>query len=81
MSDKIENPPAFPLPLGTGDRADPSQSGGMTLRDYFAAQLVPTLYTEACREGENQGYPTNWRGGVVIEAYQMADAMLLERVK
>ncbi|HEN8706672.1 TPA: hypothetical protein U8209_003153 [Pseudomonas putida] len=53
----------------------------MTLRDYFAAKALPTAW--AAFEG---GYfdAGDWESinrGVAECAYQMADAMLLARVK
>jgi hypothetical protein len=47
-------------------------SDGMTLRDYFAAQALPTLI---------EMYPTSSDDGVAGLAYRWADAMLAERQK
>ena len=60
---------AFPLYCGPGDTAN---TGGMTLRDYFAAAalhglIVSTSY-ETTRDCAN-------------DAYRIADAMLAERAK
>lgn len=45
---------------------------GMSLRDYFAAKVLPTIYDESL------GGP-GWRDVVANEAYQLADAMLKAR--
>ena len=66
-------PKAFPV-LERGysglDLADP----GMELRDYFAAQAIGPLLQQI------ETYPDeNWRLGIAIDAYAMADAMLAAR--
>ena len=81
MTDKIENPAAFPVDAIIKENDVIYRQEGMTLRDYFAALFVSALYNEGVQDGQINGYPTNWRGGVVVEAYQLADAMLKERVK
>ena len=65
--------PAFPLPLGTANCAEPEQSGGMTLRDYFAAKALPALISRAAAKGD-------WKE-LTSFAYAMADVMLAERAK
>lgn len=74
MTDKPENPPAFPLP-----DAAAYQYGGMTLRDYFAGKALPSVMhlcardTLAPAESITQSFAR--------KAYEIADAMLAERVK
>jgi hypothetical protein len=47
---------------------------GMTLRDYFAAKAMQVvLYQCDCFPDED------WRMGVALDSYQMADAMLKAR--
>jgi hypothetical protein len=47
---------------------------GMTLRDYFAAKAMQVVYYQC------DAFPdTDWRDGVAMEAYKMADAMLKAR--
>lgn len=65
---------AFPYPLGQASVAEPSQSGGMTLRDYFAAKAM---------QGElaSQANGSEW---VEIDrlakySYSIADEMLKAR--
>jgi len=70
---------AFPQSLQAGDMAQ--STGGLTLRDYFAAQALPAVYVEACKEMDKTGYPEHWKKGVALDAYAMADAMLAERAK
>ena len=63
-------------PLDTGGTAFPSTGmggyPGMTLRDWFAGQLLKTL-------GTTWPYPNASRVEVAREAYFMADAMLEAR--
>lgn len=73
--------PAFPCEtVGTdkhGEYRLPYQ--GMTLRDYFAAKALPACYADYCKHAEDQGCVENWRMGVALDAYAMADAMLAAR--
>ena len=50
------------------------------LREIFAAAALPECYREACKEFDRTGVPENWRIGVAMDAYAMADAMLAVRV-
>lgn len=70
--------PAFPH----DDRAVYQCRGGMTIRDYFAAKAVPAVYAEAmqeAREGSGLFQHEDWRVGLALDAYAMADAMLRAR--
>lgn len=60
---------AFPVggPLGI-----PS-SLGMSLRDYFAAKALPSVYAEAVHVGHVD------QQSIAAEAYELADAMLEAR--
>ncbi len=61
--------PAFPI------GSTPEEWGnGMTLRDYFAAKAMEVDYTLA----KNYTDP-DWRYGIALDAYKMADAMLKAR--
>jgi hypothetical protein len=71
MSNTNNGGPAFPAEVWSSDGV-PEHSEGMTLRDYFAAKAMPTIYAEALG-GED------WRDDVAREAYRMADAMLKAR--
>lgn len=58
--------------------------GGMTLRDYFAAKALPSIYTVAVKEaaeGSGLFQHEDWRVGLALDAYSMADAMLVARAK
>ena len=69
MTDKTGGP-AFPVRWPHLDE----QTGGMTLRDYFAAAAL-TGYLAAGNTG-------GWSNGLAAEkAYSYADAMLKERAK
>lgn len=75
MSEREDGGSAFPLPLGTANCAEPSQSGGMSLRDHFAAQALA---------GMCAGTPGAHLVHVLAaahQAYAYADAMLAERCK
>jgi hypothetical protein len=70
MSIKDDGGPAFPRPASTDHEFDariPSQIG-MTLRDYFAANVMQGLVIEDSALAAKV-------------AYQFADAMLAERAK
>lgn len=47
-----------------------STTGGMSLRDYMAAKVLPALYRDSLNAQ-----------AAAVEAYQVADAMLAEREK
>ncbi len=64
---------AFPVLERGGSGLDLTDAG-MTLRDYFAAQAIGPLLQQI------EIYPDeNWRTGIAIDAYAMADAMLSAR--
>lgn len=68
MAEKInDGGPVFPSEIGT-------ISKGITLRDYFAAKAMEVDYTLA----KNFTDP-DWRYGIALDAYKMADAMLKAR--
>jgi hypothetical protein len=55
---------------------------GMTLRDYFAAKAIPSVYATAMREAEQGSglfQDEHWRIGLAADAYALADAMLAAR--
>ena len=60
----MNNPPAFPHFGHTGW----SNSGGMTLRDYFAAKALPQCFAVSTTTDI-----------AAREAYRMADAMMKAR--
>ncbi len=72
MSNINDGGPAFPLD-------GPNAPAGMSLRDYFAAQVLPAAYEDCCIEARKRGWQPNWKMGVAIEAYELADAMLKAR--
>ena len=61
---------AFPQAVQAGDVAQ--ATGGLTLRDYFAAQAMQGMLAAS------ENYPTP---GLANYAYQVADAMLAARAK
>jgi hypothetical protein len=85
---------AFPTLMKAGEVA--KSEGGMSLRDYFAAKMIPTatgLFPFRGAKDSWQGGPISvsspsgkeqlakWRTEFVAEAYRLADAMLAERAK
>ena len=76
MSEKTDNPPAFPR--------DERYLGhnGMTLRDYFAGQamvaLAASVFEGAARANMTQEFAQN---SLIEGVYKLADAMLKERAK
>lgn len=79
MSNIEDGGPAFPFTELNGDGTHYGQSQGMTLRDYFAAKALPQAYASSVAEMDRTGYPEDWRYGVALDAYSMADAMLRAR--
>lgn len=63
--------PAFPLPLGTGNCSEPAESGGMDLRDYFAAKAFSMLMHPDAKDYTPEE--------TARKAYRFADAMLAAR--
>ena len=61
---------AFPQSIQAGDYSQ--ATGGLTLRDYFAAQAMQGMLAAS------ENYPTP---ELANYAYQVADAMLAERAK
>lgn len=56
---------------------------GASLRDEIATRMLPVIYHEyhaAIARGERSGDP-EWRVGLSLDAYAMADAMLIARAR
>ncbi len=64
---------AFPV-LERGGNGLELTDPGMALRDYFAAQAIGPLLQQIEAYSDE-----NWRIGIAIDAYAMADAMLVAR--
>ena len=87
MSNINNGGPAFPClpplaPDGFPAAGHPYPSDGMTLRDYFAAKAMPAIYADAMKEqakGSELFSHPDWRVGLALDAYAMADAMLKAR--
>lgn len=83
MSTIKDGGPAFPVPYSNeADGPTIMPTHGMSLRDAFAFAALPCVYTTAMAEAaEGSGlfsYP-EWRDGLALDAYLMADAMLKAR--
>lgn len=83
MSDNPHGGPAFPVPVaeihGIATHSGEFGDGmtGMSLRDYFAAQVANG--NVAAYAGDDLPLPTP--DSVATYAYRVADAMLAERAK
>ena len=72
----IESAPKDGTPILITDIEQPSAGplAELDMRDYFAAQAIGPLLQQI------EAYPDeNWRLGLAIDAYAMADAMLAAR--
>lgn len=83
----IDSGPAFPHAVVMGDRS--VTQGGMSLRDWFAAQALAS-WTSLLQSGGleaiekaalAEGYFGTIDGYAAFRAYRAADAMLAERSK
>lgn len=83
MSKTNNGGPAFPIPLNEGQSwQSMAPCDGMTLRDYFAAKVLPSVYSSAmadASEGSGLFSDPGWRIGLAMDAYAMANAMLIAR--
>ena len=68
---------AFPLPISANGIAEPDQSGGMTLRDYFAAKAMQGALTTSGAPWLNPD--KNYTDSLARMAYEVADSMLEAR--
>ncbi len=81
MSERDDGGPAFPW-VSMGVPGQPPQfrqqitSGGMSLRDWFAGQVIAACIDML--DGEEMGRK-EWVSAVSIAAYRIADAMLIAR--
>lgn len=71
---------AFPV-LERGGNGLELTDAGMTLRDYFAGQVIGAVYREFWQGVRNREHASDerWREGIAIDAYWIADAMLAMR--
>lgn len=74
MTDKTGGP-AFPVPSNTLQTLpEKTLLSGMTLRDYFAAKAVQSVLLDLTS--------SEWDyASIAMAAYEVADAMLVERAK
>ena len=78
----MNNPPAFPYSVDNGETV--KYVTGMTLRDYFAGQAMPSALKILMHDYSRDMDDWSWNYKVDNEmlaeaAYQIADAMLKER--
>lgn len=72
---------AFPV-LERGGNGLELTSPGMSLRDHFAGLALPSVYASAmadAAQGSGLFSHPDWRVGLALDAYAMADAMLIAR--
>ncbi len=80
MSDNSE--PAFARPASVNARGDHEWgSTGMSMRDYFAAQVLPQVMREYFDANKPCFGADHFYKNVSAHAYRLADAMLTERNK
>lgn len=72
MNEINDGGPVFPGPDQTECTVDIHE--GMTLRDYFAAKAMQATLSSITEFPDE-----TWRIGVALDAYLMADAMLIAR--
>ena len=77
MTDKPENPPAFPV--AWPEWACRTPEPGMTLRDYFAVVALQGVLSNLECAKNDAGDPIKTVGDVAALAYKQADAMLKAR--
>lgn len=68
----LDNPPAFPVGFTTDEHRT---SQGMTLRDYFAGQLLPEVYRASIDLGAED------QAAIAAECYELADELLKRRAQ
>ena len=75
--------PAFPgQPHGSDGMPCADHVPGMSLRDWFAGQALPTLLQAAVDDRlQHEAGDATYAAMVARLSYQMADAMLAERAK
>ena len=68
---------AFPV-LERGGSGLELTDPGMTLRDYFAAQVVSAVFHGVFEDWRQNkaGIQEDWPTGISVDAYRVADAML-----
>ena len=71
---------AFPI-LERGGNGLELTDPGMTLRDYFAGQVIGAAFSDLFIGWRTRGEPVveDWPTGLAIDAYRVADAMLAIR--
>ena len=74
----MNNPPAFPHAAYKTNKPLTATSWheGMTLRDYFAAAVVPAIYAQVFKTAETSTLGADY---IASCSYIMADAMLKAR--
>lgn len=68
----MNKPPAFPTHVWDEEYERYFNTGGMTLRDYFAAKVMQGI----CASGPSMEWSSN---RLAAEAYDLADAMMKAR--
>lgn len=72
-----ENPAAFPC-TGEGFQSERYTQKGMTLRDWFAGQVMPIIAADLAQD-RNDHEPSDLPRLTAVGCYMYADAMLTAR--
>lgn len=75
MSDKINDGEEAAFPCYVPGHTEKFGVGGMSLRDYFAAQALPAVMNRMHEDIQSLGSST-FPSNVAHHAYKIADAML-----
>lgn len=75
MTTKTDGGSAFPVWELNGNDQPEMTEFGMSLRDYFAARIAPEILRQFSGDGTMVEH-SEWRQGVAVEAYRIADEML-----
>lgn len=74
--------PAFPIAYQhtNGDMERSQRWEGMTLRQWYAGQVIGNIYKEYFESRDTHKLPVDesWRHGLASEAFKIADAMIEE---
>lgn len=81
MSEDKDGGTAFPAWELNGQNNPEMTSFGMSLRDYFAGQVIGAAFRDLFDGWRARGEPVTeeWPMGIAVDAYRVADAMLVAR--
>ena len=68
-----------PRPHSPDQPQPPAPPKDITIRDWFAGMVLPAVYAEAITDMRKNGFHNEWRSGIALDAYLMADQMIKRR--